>query len=71
MQATGPKSKSRSRVDRIPWRLHSDEDAITRLLADRSLKHPQTAIYPLAAIVDAHQQVEAGANTKVPVRLPD
>ncbi len=33
MQATGPKSKSRSRVARIPWRFHSDEDVVARVKA--------------------------------------
>lgn len=59
-------------VYRLPAQiLHETTTAITLLLADQTLKHPQTAIHPLSAIADAHQQVEAGANAKVLVRLPD
>ncbi len=45
--------------------------AITHLLAREDLKHPQTAIYPLEQIAQAHEQVEQGLNAKVLVRLPD
>jgi NADPH:quinone reductase len=45
--------------------------AITHLLAREDLKHPQTAIYPLEQIVEAHEQVEKGLNAKVLVRLPE
>ena len=44
--------------------------AITGLLARDDLKHPEVAVYPLAEIAEAHEQVEKGANAKVLVRLP-
>jgi NADPH2:quinone reductase len=43
---------------------------ITQLLARGDLKHPETAIYPLDQIAEAHARVERGANAKVLVRLP-
>jgi len=38
-------------------------------LAREDLKHPETAIYPLEQIAEAHERVEKGANAKVLVRL--
>ena len=43
---------------------------ITHLLARGDLKHPETAIYPLEQIAEAHERVEQGANAKVLIRLP-
>ncbi len=43
---------------------------ISHLLARGDLKHPETAVYPLTAIAEAHERVERGANAKVLVRLP-
>jgi NADPH2:quinone reductase len=39
------------------------------LLADESLQHPPTRIYPLGEIAQAHAQVERGANAKVLISL--
>jgi len=44
-------------------------DSVQAILADPSLKHPPTSVYPLDDIVAAHQQVERGANAKVLIRL--
>jgi NADPH2:quinone reductase len=58
-------------VYRLPAPLLRQATAgITQLLARQSLKHPQTAIYPLEQIADAHERVEQGANAKVLVQLP-
>ncbi|MFM8466526.1 MAG: NADPH:quinone reductase [Oxalobacteraceae bacterium] len=43
--------------------------SVQAILADPTLVHPPTAIYPLDNIAAAHQQVERGANAKVLVRL--
>jgi NADPH2:quinone reductase len=51
--------------------LRQTTTGITQLLARQALKHPQTAVYPLEQIADAHERVEQGANAKVLVRLPD
>jgi NADPH2:quinone reductase len=58
-------------VYRLPAQmLRETTSAITRLLAREDLKHPETVIYPLEQIADAHERVEKGANAKVLVRLP-
>ena len=43
---------------------------IGQLLARGELKHPETAIYPLEQVAEAHERVKKGANAKVLVRLP-
>lgn len=40
-----------------------------QLLAAGSLRHPETAIYPLDEAVAAHERVETGANAKVLLKL--
>lgn len=58
----------------IVYKLDAQQRAATLrgigdLLRRRVLKHPPTAIYPLADIVAAHERVERGANAKVLVSL--
>ena len=50
--------------------LRQTTTGISQLLAREALKHPETAIYPLEQIAEAHERVEKGANAKVLVRLP-
>ncbi len=58
-------------VYRLPAPLLRQTTAgISQLLAREDLKHPETAIYPLEQIAEAHERVEKGANAKVLVRLP-
>jgi NADPH2:quinone reductase len=49
--------------------LRQTTTGISQLLAREDLKHPETAIYPLEQIAEAHERVEKGANAKVLVRL--
>ena len=57
-------------VYRLPAELlRRTTTGITQLLARDALKHPETAIYPLEQIVEAHERVEKGANAKVLVQL--
>ena len=42
---------------------------IGQLLAEGSLQHPPTAVYPITAAVAAHQRVEQGADAKVLLKL--
>jgi NADPH2:quinone reductase len=58
-------------VYRLPASLlRQTTTGIGQLLAREDLKHPETAIYPLDRIAEAHERVEKGANAKVLVRLP-
>jgi NADPH2:quinone reductase len=58
----------------IVYRLKADEllettRAITTLLEEGALEHPETKIFPLEDIASAHELVERGAEGKVLVRL--
>jgi NADPH2:quinone reductase len=49
--------------------MHEVLAGVNAALAAPGFKHPPTSIYPLADIVNAHQQVERGANAKVLIQL--
>jgi NADPH:quinone reductase len=53
-----------------PQALRETLQGIGALLAEGTLRHPETAVYPLARIAEAHERVEQGANAKVLVQLP-
>lgn len=58
-------------VYRLPPAVMRDTTrAISYLLARADLKHPETVVYPLDRIAEAHERVEKGANGKVLVQLP-
>lgn len=52
-----------------PHAMHEVLAGVNAALAAPGFKHPPTSIYPLADIVQAHQQVERGANAKVLIQL--
>lgn len=57
-------------VYRLPPQLMKDTlDGVSQLLAQGVLKHPETAVYALDAIVAAHERIEVGANAKVLIKL--
>ena len=63
-------SQAQAIVYRLPpHRLRPTTAAINRLLSGGLLQHPRTAIHTLDDIATAHEQVEAGADAKLLIRL--
>ena len=57
-------------VYKLPPHLMSEVlEGVNAVLSRPDFRHPSTAIYPLADIAAAHEQVERGANAKVLVQL--
>jgi len=57
-------------VYKLPPHLMSEVlEGVNAVLSRPDFRHPSTAIYPLADIAAAHEQVERGANAKVLIQL--